>query len=79
VIAKKGVNGILMFSCIGRYYAPGYAPVNEVETIRSIMAQNDIPFQFTVSGGEFCPVYVNEQRDVTKNRLHNDSVVMCIF
>jgi hypothetical protein len=79
IIKQKGINGILMYSCIGRYYAPGFAPVNEVETIRAIMAQNDISYQFTVSGGEFCPVYVNEQNDVIKNRLHNDSIVMCVF
>jgi hypothetical protein len=79
IIAKDGVNGILMFSCIGRHNTPGFSEVTEIEKVRSIMEQTAIPFQYTTVGGEFSPVYMMEETNVSRNRNHNDTIVMCVF
>jgi hypothetical protein len=76
--AKKRINGILMFSCIARYYTPGFSPISEMETVRDLMAKTDIPYHYTISGGEFCPVY-NLDKTVSRNRNHNYTIVLCVF
>jgi hypothetical protein len=79
IVGRDKVNGILMFSCIGRYYTPGFSEVSEMEKVRSIMNKTTIPFQYTISGGEICPVYMRGESNVSRNRNHNDTIVMCVF
>jgi hypothetical protein len=68
---------ILMFSCVGRYFTLGYNPMSEIEAVQELMKTVDIPYHFTYSGSEFCPVYVQGQERFTVNRNHNDTLVMC--
>jgi hypothetical protein len=78
VTAQPGINGILMFSCVGRYYTPGFSPVSEMEVVSALMKETDIQYQYIISGGEFCPMY-NEDGTIIRNCHHNDTIVMCLF
>lgn len=69
-------HGLLMYSCISRYISLGMSPDDEMEKVRDIIG-DAIPYQFTYSGGEICPVYDKDGRLV--NRFHNDTVVACIL
>jgi hypothetical protein len=78
IIAQTGVIGILMFSCVGRYYTPGFSPVREMDAVRALMKETGIQYQYVVSGGEFCPMF-NEDGTVIRNCYHNDTIIMCLF
>jgi hypothetical protein len=79
-IGLEEVRGILMFSCVGRYFSLGYQPMAEIEKVQELLKDTDIPYQFTYSGGELCPVYSREKGiSVTANRNHNDTFVGCVF
>jgi hypothetical protein len=71
---------ILMFSCVGRYFSLGYRPMAEIEKVRELLKGTGIPYQFTYSGGELCPVYAKDKgASAMANRNHNDTFVGCIF
>jgi hypothetical protein len=69
---------ILMFSCVGRYFALGYTPMSEMERVQKLMEDTRIPYQLTYSGGELCPVYTSGGECI-KNRNHNDTFIMCLL
>jgi hypothetical protein len=69
-------NFMLIFSCVGRYFAQGFHPEAEMQTVREALKDN-LPFHLSYSGAELCPVY--EQNGNTRNRSHNDSIVICMF
>jgi hypothetical protein len=51
-----------------------------MEKVQEIMNGTGIPFQFTYSGGEICPVYEKEKHDgATTNRCHNDTFTVCVL
>jgi hypothetical protein len=66
---------MLIFSCIGRYFAQGFNTMAEIEKARKIL--KDTPFSFVYSGGELCPVY-GKDGGLT-NRSHNDTMVICVL
>jgi hypothetical protein len=68
---------ILMYSCVGRYFTLGYNPMAEIAEVQKLMETAAIPYQFTYSGGEFCPVYAQNKEDFVANRNHNDTFVIC--
>jgi hypothetical protein len=69
---------LLMFSCVGRYFALGHEPTAEMELVRNVMKENEIPFIFTYSGGELCPVgQKGGGSGELTNRNHNDTFVLC--
>lgn len=75
VITSKQ-DGMLLFSCIARNLCLG-ADVNaEIDLIEEIV-KDKTPFHFAYSGGEICPVY-NENGNIV-NRLHNDTLIICLF
>jgi hypothetical protein len=66
---------LLIFSCVGRYFALGFNPNAEMEKTREILG--DIPFHLCYSGTELCPV---DGKDGTiTNRSHNDTIVICML
>jgi hypothetical protein len=79
-LALQNINCVLMFSCIGRYFALGYSPMREINEVRELMEETRIPYQFTYSGAELCPVYEKERHeDLIINRNHNDTIVICVL
>ncbi|MDR3165043.1 MAG: FIST C-terminal domain-containing protein [Synergistaceae bacterium] len=69
---------LLMFSCVGRYFALGHEPTAEMELVQDVMKGNKIPFIFVYSGGEMCPVGQKKSKDrELTNRNHNDTFVLC--
>lgn len=69
-------NGMLVFSCLARNSALGMNVDDEMIAVEDIVAK-DIPFFMAYSGGEICPFYDNNGKPV--NRLHNDTIITCIF
>jgi hypothetical protein len=67
----------LMFSCVGRYFALGYNTTDEIDRVRALMKEFAVPYQFTYSGGELCPVHSQNDDPALTNRNHNDTFVMC--
>jgi hypothetical protein len=66
---------LLIFSCVGRYFALGFNPNAEMEKVREILG--DIPFHLCYSGTELCPVGGKDGN--TTNRSHNDTIVICML
>jgi hypothetical protein len=75
--AREGIGerGLLMFSCVGRYFAQGFNSAAEMDTIREVMG--DTPFHLSYSGTELCPVYGKDGK--LTNRSHNDTIVICMI
>jgi hypothetical protein len=69
-------NGILIFSCVGRFFAQGYNASAEMEKVREVIG-GKLPFHLAYSGTELCPVYGKD--NAVFNRSHNDTIVICIF
>ncbi|AEF86063.1 hypothetical protein TREPR_0696 [Treponema primitia ZAS-2] len=69
-------NGMLIFSCIGRFFAQGFNPTAEMEKVQEVI-NNGVPFHLGYSGGEICPVYGKDGSII--NRNHNDTIVICVF
>ncbi len=69
-------NGMIIFSCVGRYFSQGFAATAEMELVCK-MTQGKPPFQLSYSGGELCPVYGADGKLV--NRSHNDTIAICVF
>ncbi|MDR2175388.1 MAG: FIST C-terminal domain-containing protein [Synergistaceae bacterium] len=79
-LALRDISCVLMFSCIGRYFALGYDPTREIEKVREMMEGTGIPYHFAYSGGEMCPVYGKERHgDAHTNRYHNITFIVCVL
>jgi hypothetical protein len=70
-----GERSLLMFSCVGRYFAQGFNFAAEMDKVREIMG--DVPFHLSYSGTELCPVY--GKNGALTNRSHNDTIVICML
>ena len=78
VITNGNYDCLLMYSCVGRYFALGYNPQDEIEKVKSLLNDTGIPYHFAYSGCEICPVYSNDTAlGNTINRSHNDTLVIC--
>ncbi|MDR1617769.1 MAG: FIST C-terminal domain-containing protein [Treponema sp.] len=72
--AAEGKN-VLIFSCIGRFFAQGYESSREMKKAQGLLEK--VPFHLCYAGGELCPVY---GRDGTlTNRSHNDTMAICVL
>jgi hypothetical protein len=69
-------NGVLIFSCVGRFFVQGFDSAAEMKKARAVLG-NKLPFHFAYSGTELCPVYGNN--GAVFNRSHNDTIAICIF
>lgn len=67
---------ILIFSCVSRFVMLGAKLEDEMKKIAELVSYK-VPYQFSYSGGEICPVY-NEKGDVF-NRFHNFSCAACVL
>jgi hypothetical protein len=76
VVKQKNEGGILIFSCVGRYFALGYESLEEIKKISNALS-GGIPWHLTYSGGEIAPVSGPDGKLV--NRSHNDTIVMCLL
>ena len=65
----------LFFSCLARSITLGSQPLAEIELFQSILKEK-IPYLFMYSGGELYPEVTDE---MTYNKAHNDSIIVCIF
>ncbi|ULQ59833.1 FIST C-terminal domain-containing protein [Brucepastera parasyntrophica] len=68
--------GLLIFSCLARNLALGADALAEMETV-SEKIQSSVPYHFSYSGGEICPVYTEDGNLV--NRFHNNTFIACVF
>jgi len=66
---------MLVMSCICRGWTLGMDVLAEMETVEE--ESGEIPFMFSYSGGEICPVY--NEGGKTFNRFHNYTCVICTF
>lgn len=72
-----GYQTILMYSCIGRFFAQGYDPLAELQTVEDALADTDIAYMMAYSGGELSPVY--DRDGAVYNRNHNNTFIVCAF
>jgi hypothetical protein len=79
ILEGEKPKALLIFSCIGRYFSLGYEATREVEEVKRLLNDTDIPYMMTYSGGEICPTYPTENVEVTTNRFHNDTFAVCAF
>jgi hypothetical protein len=73
--AWKEGKSLLIFSCVGRYFAQGYNVNAEMDKIQEILG--DTPFHLCYSGTELCPTIGKDGK--TANRSHNDTIVICVL
>ncbi|MDR1315677.1 MAG: FIST C-terminal domain-containing protein [Spirochaetales bacterium] len=73
---QKKRGGLLIFSCIGRYFTLGYESLREMQKIADTLS-GGIPWHLMYSGGELSPVCGVGGELI--NRNHNDTIVMCLF
>lgn len=75
-IASDGAQAVLCFSCIGRYFNLGYEPDAEAQLLHDALDAQGVPYSFTYSGGEICPVHIkNGSGEELANRAHNSTFV----
>ena len=68
---------MLIYSCIGRYFAQGYNQEAEMEIVKSELESAGVPYMMAYSGGELCPVYLRDEKVI--NRNHNNTLIVCAF
>lgn len=76
-LAGKQHNAMLMYSCVGRYFAQGYDSTAEFMKMQEHMATSDTTFMAAYSGGEVCPVYDQAGNAISRN--HNNTFIICAF
>ncbi|MDR1730521.1 MAG: FIST C-terminal domain-containing protein [Synergistaceae bacterium] len=74
-LAQRKFDCMILYSCVGRYFAMDYNPLGEMESVQKLIPEG-LPYQFTYSGGELCPVHAQGTQSLT-NRNHNDSLIIC--
>jgi hypothetical protein len=77
VLEKKEHHVMLIYACVGRYFAQGLVQTAEMSRMVECLKPADIPYMAAYAGGEFCPVYTPDGS--TANRLHGHSVIICAF
>jgi hypothetical protein len=75
-LALNKHSGMLIFSCVGRFFAQGYDSAKEMEKTRDLLAGR-APWHLAYSGGEICPVPGVGGKLI--NRSHNDTFIVCMF
>jgi len=74
ILEAENVSTLILYSCLARSYALGTDLLSETEKVNETVAER-IPYIFSYSGGEICPV-----RDTANsNSFHNNTVIACAF
>lgn len=73
----KRHSAMLMYSCVGRYFAQGYDSTAEFRKLQEHMEGGETAFMAAYSGGEICPVYDQAGHVVSRN--HNNTFIICAF
>jgi hypothetical protein len=68
---------MLIYSCVGRFFALGYDSMKELDQVQKQMEGISINYMAAYAGGELCPVYDKNRKTV--NRNHGNSFVICAF
>jgi hypothetical protein len=76
-LSQKNHHTVLIYCCIGRYFALGYESTKELEQIQKQMEGTGSSYIAAYVGGELCPVYGKDGKTV--NRNHGNSIVICTF
>lgn len=76
-LSEKDHGTLLIYSCVGRYYALGYDSMKEIEQVQKQMKGKELGYLAAYTGGEICPVYNKEGEPV--NRNHGNSFIICSF
>jgi hypothetical protein len=71
--------GLLVYSCVGRYFNLEYDPEAEADKVREYLEPSGLPFQFTYGGGEICPVTTTDGSGKIVNKYHNCTMIACVF
>jgi len=74
LLGAEGVNGLILFPCLGRYMALALDPMAEIAAVQKVVG-DAIPTHLAYSGGECCPVYTKDGQ--TENRFHNFTFIGC--
>lgn len=74
-LASEDWAAVLIYSCVGRFFAQGYDPQAEFSRVLQSMEGTGIAYMAAYSGGELCPVC--DQMGETQNRNHNNSFIIC--
>jgi hypothetical protein len=74
LLKNAGINGIIMFPCLGRNMVLGATPLSEIDKVQGVLG-NSLPWHLAYSGGEVCPVYGSG--GCTVNRFHNFTFIAC--
>jgi hypothetical protein len=74
LLQNEGLNGIIMFPCLGRNMVLGVDYLREIEKVRGMLGDS-LPWHLAYSGGEVCPVYGGNGCSV--NRFHNFTFIAC--
>lgn len=74
-LEEKGKRTLLMFSCIGRYFALGMDALGEIELVRDRLKGEKLPYLFSYAGGEICPV--SDRAGAIANRNHGSTFIIC--
>ena len=74
-IAAEGANAILVFSCIGRYFNLDFNTDAEAQFAHEAFDASGIPYLFSYSGGELCPLPSAHESGSLINRAHNNTII----
>ncbi len=74
-IAADGAHAVLAFSCIGRYFNLGFETDAEAKLLHDALDAKGVPYAFTYSGGEICPVSKKNALSPLVNRAHNSTLI----
>ena len=74
ILKNENISTLILHSCLARSYSLGTELLAETETVNKTVDDNT-PYIFGYSGGEFCPV-----RDTANsNSFHNNTIIACAF
>ena len=73
-LRNKNLSTLILHSCLARSYALGTEILLETEEVNKIAAER-IPYIFSYSGGEICPI----RDEANSNRFHNNTIIACAF
>ena len=74
LLENEGLNGIIMFPCLGRNMVLAMDPFEEIGVVKDTIGDR-LPWHLAYSGGECCPVYNKDGLSV--NRFHNFTFIGC--